>query len=398
MKLHLGSGSVYLDGWTNVDLQAPNTFLASDRPDLVNRWKTTDANYYGRHQDKTIDTLRKGPLDQEYVCDIYGSFDNIPGNYWDCDELLARHSFEHLSITEAHKALDQIDGILKPNGILRLDVPDHEGTLQKFRETGDEFYIRHLLGPRRNDYGFHMMSYTRDRLRSLVESHGFVFVEEEPNIHLYPAFTLRFVKPGPRAPRDYIPLPEIPDNWRVLDIGPGQYPFLRANVYVDHNVNNLRPLERLGKRTIVANLMSGLPELYSGQFDFCFVSHVLEHVEDVEKCVTTLNRVAKRGVAVMPSAIKEGLFGGQEESDHKYLVSPSPREGGPPVFVRHNPEYMRKIKDAEVEKATCRLWRTGPNRLEEARYLRKFFYQHEQDLDVIVRWDTDRPLKVQVVG
>jgi len=193
---------VYLDGWVNIDVPSPNTFLAEHRPDLVSRWKTTDENYYGRHGNKTIDTLRAGPLQQEYVCDAYGSFDNIPAPYWQCEELLARHSFEHLSMTEAHKALDQIDGIMMPNGILRLDVPDHEGTLQKFRETGDDFYIRHLLGPRRTEHGFHMMSYDRARLRKLVESHGFVYDGEEPNIHFFPAFTLRFRKPGPRAPRD----------------------------------------------------------------------------------------------------------------------------------------------------------------------------------------------------
>ena len=73
MKLHIGSGSVYLNGWTNIDVPGPKNFLAADRPDLVDRWATDEDNYYRRHKDKTIDKLRSGPLDQEYVCDQFGS-------------------------------------------------------------------------------------------------------------------------------------------------------------------------------------------------------------------------------------------------------------------------------------------------------------------------------------
>jgi predicted SAM-dependent methyltransferase len=198
MKLHLGCGSVYLDGYVNLDLQSPKTFLAIDRPDLVERYRTTEDQYYARHRDKTQDRLRSGPIDQEYVCDRYGDFFSLfYFGYLAVEEILARQSFEHLSIREAHRALDQACGVLKPLGVLRLDVPDHEATLRLYRETGDEFYIRHLLGPRRNEYGYHMMSYTRDRLRALVEPHGFHFVAEENNIHFYPAFCLRFERISP---------------------------------------------------------------------------------------------------------------------------------------------------------------------------------------------------------
>lgn len=194
MRLHLGSGSVYLVDWINVDIPAPKTFLASERPDLVQKWKTSEDNYYGRQVNVTIDTLRKGPLDQEYVCDRFGSFHFLPVRDGEVSEAIARQAFEHLSIREAHQALAALSEKMKRGSILRLDVPDHEATLRLFMETGDRFYVRHLLGPRRNDHGFHMMSYTRDRLTSLVESHGFKFLEEEPDIHLYPSICLRFQK------------------------------------------------------------------------------------------------------------------------------------------------------------------------------------------------------------
>jgi predicted SAM-dependent methyltransferase len=399
MKLHLGAGSVYLRGYINMDLPGPHMHLAADRPDLVSKWETTDDDYFARHRDKTIESLAAGPLDQECVCDLHGSLLHIPAAAWSVDEVLLRHVFEHLSLTEAHTALDQIDGVLMQGGILRIDVPDHEETVRLLRETGNKFYERHLLGPRRNDFGFHMMSYDRTRLRNLVESHGFVFVEEEPNIHFFPAITLKFQKPGARAPRDYAwppPYP-IPDEWNVLEVGPGNYPLPRANVYLDKDAENAERLHNEGKTVIVGDIETGLPEIPDGTYDMCFISHVLEHCSQLETAIATVSRISRNGRMLVPSALKEGLFGGSEEMDHKWLILPSPQNGGSPVFVRKNQDYMQRLKDVEVEKSTSRIWRTGPNRIDEARYLRKYFYEHERDFDVVVDWDEEHPLKVVVI-
>ncbi len=194
MKLHIGSGSVYLEGWINVDLPAPNTFLASERPDLVDRWKTTDGAYYARHADKTIDVLRAGPLDQEYVCDRYGSFHFLPVPDGEVDIALSRHVFEHLSSCEAHRALELLFRAVRRGGRLIIDVPDHVGTLELLMDTRDPFYVRHLLGPKRGEHGVHMQSYSVEGLRSLVESNGFEFVRTMPNIHIYPAICVEFVR------------------------------------------------------------------------------------------------------------------------------------------------------------------------------------------------------------
>lgn len=193
MKLHIGCGSVYLHGWVNVDVPSPLTFLAADRPDLVERLGTTEDRYYARHQDKNINVLRSGPLQQEYVCDRYGSFSFLPVAEF-TREILTRQSFEHLSSTEAVTALIVMRASLAPGGLLRIDVPDHDETLRLYKETGDDFYKRHLLGPRRDDFGYHMRSYTRESLKRLVEREGFSMLCEEPNIHFFPAFCLRFVR------------------------------------------------------------------------------------------------------------------------------------------------------------------------------------------------------------
>jgi predicted SAM-dependent methyltransferase len=97
-------------------------------------------------------------------------------------------------LTEAGKALEECSRVLRPEGIMRIDVPDHDETMRLFRETGDEFYIRHLLGPRKTLWGYHLASYTPQTLKWHVEEHGYELVDSEPNIHLYPQFCLRFKK------------------------------------------------------------------------------------------------------------------------------------------------------------------------------------------------------------
>ncbi len=193
MKLHVGAGSVYLDGWLNVDLPLEHVFLASCRPDLADYFRTTEDQYYARHNDKTADRLRAGALTQETACDVYGSFGFLPARDRTVDEILSRQCFEHLDRQEAHAALEEAYRVLDWDGHLRIDIPDPDETLRMYLETGDAFYKRHLFGPRLNEYGFHT-PYTRDMLIKLVESHRFRFVSEEPNIHFYPAFCLRFKK------------------------------------------------------------------------------------------------------------------------------------------------------------------------------------------------------------
>lgn len=193
MKLHLASGSIYLDDFVNVDVPSPQTFLASSRPDLVEQLRTTEDHYYARHADISIDSMRAGPLNRETVCDRYGSFEFLPVNIGEVEHVLIRQAFEHLSLSEARRALDLLRRTMKSGSLLTLDVPDHVGTLKAYQETGDAFFVRHLLGPRRgDDFGHHVMSYEPHQLKALVEDHGFRFIQENPNVHLYPSICQSF--------------------------------------------------------------------------------------------------------------------------------------------------------------------------------------------------------------
>lgn len=201
---------------------------------------------------------------------------------------------------------------------------------------------------------------------------------------------------GALAPRDYIVLPPISDDWRVLEIGPGRYPWMRADVFLDHDKHMLESLRDQGKETILGDLESGLHNIPDGAFDFCFISHVLEHCEHLKKCITTLNRIAKAGMAVMPSFAKEALFF-FEEDDHKWLVFPNPRNPHKAcVFVRTNEIFRGRLAKPDLQRAMCYLFRTGHHCSQENE-LKEWFATNERDLDVVVEWNEVHPLAITVI-
>ena len=194
MKCHVGNGFVYLrpsllddsrGGWMNLECRESEAVLAPDAPDLVKRFGTTDDDYYSKFSGVTEDTLRKGPIQADVppVCDAYGTAQSIPASDGGVTEILGRQVFEHFSIREARAALTEFHRVLACGGILRLDVPCHDGTVAKIREGDDPFWARHLLGCKKNDVAYHVMSYTREALRRLVEEYGFVYDGEEKNVH-----------------------------------------------------------------------------------------------------------------------------------------------------------------------------------------------------------------------
>ena len=195
VRLHVGSGSVYVtgEGWINVDLATPRCFLATERPDLADAYATTAERYYARHEDHArLASFASGPGEQPYLCDRFGRWDCLPCRDGEAVEVLARQSFEHLSIREAHIALAEVRRVLARGGVLRLSVPDHAAGLAALVETHDPVLARVLLGPRNCAEGYHMQSFTREALRELVESHGFEFAGDEPNLHAYPSLCMRW--------------------------------------------------------------------------------------------------------------------------------------------------------------------------------------------------------------
>lgn len=82
LKLHLGSGSVTLDGWVNIDLEAPGA-------------------------DMLLDLRKPLPFTDSSVSHVY-----------------SEHVIEHIEYEEAQALLREIRRVLRPDGVLRLSTPD----------------------------------------------------------------------------------------------------------------------------------------------------------------------------------------------------------------------------------------------------------------------------------
>lgn len=396
MKLHVGCGTVYLEGYVNIDMPGANTSLSEDAPETVEALKTTERDYYARHRDVTQSSVADAPTIQKGVCDAYGALQALPVDDGSADEILARQVFEHLSVTEAREALYECNRALRPGGILRIDVPDHEQSMAKYRETGESFFKRHVLGSRKDDFAYHIMGYTVPALVALAQQVGFKFIQQERNIHFYPAFCLRFKKDGDwegvkynegvvrpwKAAWEYCGEPRgtglvVPDEWRCLEVGPGKHPWPHAHVYVDVDAENLKP-EMHG---VVADIHQ-LPKDWTGAFDFVFCSHVMEHVEDPIRACEELQRVATRGVIVTPSALKESLFA-FEEPTHRWLVTE--RNG---LRFESLPQWAIDLRDDDMQRVAHRLFRLGsPNLGLDGIQARRWFRRAEPWLDVVYRWE-----------
>lgn len=142
MKLHLGCGHNYLDGWINVD---------GPQEDLC--YKDIHADIYSRIEDL------------EY-----------PDN--SIDEILMNAVFEHFPRHIAIIQLRKFYKWLKPEGVLTILVPDFWGTVKMLKKSNNpieqQFWFRHLYGPQDTiQFGTHYDTFDIDKLKYIFSIVGF---------------------------------------------------------------------------------------------------------------------------------------------------------------------------------------------------------------------------------
>ena len=360
--------------------------------------------------------LQNGPpMDhRDLICDIYGEFGNLPADDGTIEEVLSRQVWEHMSLTECDAAMVECRRVLADGGILRIDVPDHEESLRLFGEDTKcrPFFHRHIFGSRRNDAAHHIMGWTRAGLAAFVKRHGFEFVAEEPNIHVYPAFCIRFSK-GPHdvpldgemvPPRQWFAAWEycgetpgepliVPDDHKVLEVGCGTRPWPRADYYLDNDESARDSLSMDAHGRFTKGDAADLP-YEDGEFDYVFASHIMEHVEDPRQVAAELSRVASAGCVVCPSNMKDALFGFHED-DHKWWALPT-SEANTLRLIKIDPAWIAAIFDEDMSKAMHQMLRLEHRRFgKEGRKLKKWFNRSEPLLDVVVNWEGE--LKVELL-
>jgi predicted SAM-dependent methyltransferase len=136
MKLHLGSGKRFLEGYTHVDLSTHSHI------------------------------------------DYNQSIDNL-GNFKDnsIQEIYASHVFEYFDLDNAKIVLAEWMRVLTTNGVLRLAVPNFDSLLEVYSKTGN---IENILGPifgkweiTSGNYSYHKTVYTEKLLTDLLDNAGF---------------------------------------------------------------------------------------------------------------------------------------------------------------------------------------------------------------------------------
>lgn len=143
MKLHLGCGEVYLKRYLNIDFPL-------DKHSVQNKSVA----------DKHADILKL----------------TYPNN--SIEEIRLHHVFEHFPRTVACALITKWNGWLKPNGVLRMEVPDFQRTakviLNPFSTARKKLVAtRHIFGSQEAGWAVHYAGYTPESLATLLKLYGF---------------------------------------------------------------------------------------------------------------------------------------------------------------------------------------------------------------------------------
>lgn len=143
MKLHLGCGQRYLDGYVNIDFPPSSHSV----------------------QEKSL-----ADLETDISCLKYAS-ETI-------EEIRLHHVFEHFSRPIACALLASWFSWLKPGGSIHLEVPDFQKTARAILSPFSSFKERavaerHLFGSHEAVWAIHCEGYTPVMLKKIIEAYGF---------------------------------------------------------------------------------------------------------------------------------------------------------------------------------------------------------------------------------
>lgn len=143
MKLHLGCGQYYLDGYVNIDY-----------PD----------------SEQSVQSNVKVDLYSDLLALKYSSSS--------IEEIRSHHVFEHFERSIACALLTSWNSWLVDGGILRIEVPDFEkcmkAILNPFKEQHKKsIAMRHIFGSQEAHWAIHYHGYTKKNMKEMMELFGF---------------------------------------------------------------------------------------------------------------------------------------------------------------------------------------------------------------------------------
>jgi SAM-dependent methyltransferase len=167
MKLHLGNGTVYLEGWVNIDLVGK---LAKDFPEMVRRNKTTVDNYY------------KFPFRQNKgnnVADVLMDVRKLKFENDSVSEILCVNLIDHMRKEEFVTTLQEWKRVLRVGGTLIIDIDDRakQAEILVSAETNEEveWALRLIYCDHVREGRTHLWGYTPEYLKQILVNAGFTY-------------------------------------------------------------------------------------------------------------------------------------------------------------------------------------------------------------------------------
>lgn len=154
LRLHLGCGQYYLDGYVNIDFP-----------------------------------LTQHTLQQTSVADEFRDLTDTRYPAETVDEVRLHHVFEHFPRPQAAALVASWHSWLKRGGILRIEVPDFDATAALVLDPDTpvrdrRVAIRHIFGSNEASWATHYDGWGESRLCELVDAFGFETREIKRNTHL----------------------------------------------------------------------------------------------------------------------------------------------------------------------------------------------------------------------
>lgn len=151
MKLHLGCGQKYLEGYVNIDFPLDQHSV----------------------QKKSLADEQKNILELKYKTETV-------------DEIRLHHVFEHFDRATACALLVAWNNWLKKDGILHIEVPDMEYCISRMlnpllNANKKAIAQRHLFGSQEADWAVHYEGYSSATIKNMLSTFGFKVKSIEKN-------------------------------------------------------------------------------------------------------------------------------------------------------------------------------------------------------------------------
>ncbi len=151
MKLHLGCGQRYLQGYNNIDFPSSSHSV----------------------QEKSVADLQADILSLRFA-------------HQSIEEIRLHHVYEHFPRPVASALLVSWFSWLEPGGVLHIEVPDFQKTARRILNPFVTFKKkavaeRHLFGSHEAGWAVHCEGYTPETLKKMLEYFGFKVIKIKKN-------------------------------------------------------------------------------------------------------------------------------------------------------------------------------------------------------------------------